>query len=673
MANGDDNAMTAPPDLPPPQQPNIPVPQSALVTAAPFDNSMATQVLAPQTTAIPSVPVQPYDPNIQPHMNWLQRALSDVSDILGGPKTYTLTKAPDGTATVTQQTSTQGEKWGRIAAAALTGAAQGLAHSVGTNALPQAAAAGFQTGMQIPVTQEQQRQKEAAFQNQQLLATANRIHLTQQAHVLGQEAQLNDIKIGDAEAQRYNAYAQELLDSPNAVDVGTIDPSDRDSARLLAAKNPAAMDAFLNKGDKVLRYVWEPDHQMHMIMADKAWTDRMNETPRTVFHEGTPGTDGKPVLETTTLDPNTAPNGKIDDYNMSILTRHYGNLKTWADAIKAEGSDGQKPVRNYQQAYDAWMNETDPAQKAARWQEYTDLRNDAQRNALASAGIQQRRLGLAEEEFEFKKQQASGQAPGDTSKTGEPYLQTLEPGLGNQVRQIVSGEAQIPKASARPGSVANQLRAAAYQADPNLTESRWATIQNFRGKNPGALQVSSLATLLEHTDQAVTNSQRLGDSPSLAVGRSLSGDAAAYKIDADWLTHESGRFIKSGGITQGEWDAGLQNIASPLESVRRKGLSELMRLVGGRVDATRENYLTGTQHPMPLQQYFDPPTIRRLQKYNLVPREALAAGAGAAAPAPTPPPAASAPPVNLLKEGVQTHFDNGQTWTLQNGKAVQVQ
>jgi hypothetical protein len=34
---------------------------------------------------------------------------------------------------------------------------------------------------------------------------------------------------------------------------------------------------------------------------------------------------------------------------------------------------------------------------------------------------------------------------------------------------------------------------------------------------------------------------------------------------------------------------------------------------------------------------------------------------------------AQAPPVNLLKEGVHTTFKNGQTWSLQGGKPVQIQ
>jgi hypothetical protein len=42
---------------------------------------------------------------------------------------------------------------------------------------------------------------------------------------------------------------------------------------------------------------------------------------------------------------------------------------------------------------------------------------------------------------------------------------------------------------------------------------------------------------------------------------------------------------------------------------------------------------------------------------------------GETKPAATP---TSSPPVNLLKEGVETSFKNGQTWTLKNGKPVQV-
>lgn len=51
------------------------------------------------------------------------------------------------------------------------------------------------------------------------------------------------------------------------------------------------------------------------------------------------------------------------------------------------------------------------------------------------------------------------------------------------------------------------------------------------------------------------------------------------------------------------------------------------------------------------------------------PAAASSAKPASGKPAATP---SSTPPVNLLKEGVETSFKNGQTWTLKNGKPVQV-
>jgi hypothetical protein len=58
-------------------------------------------------------------------------------------------------------------------------------------------------------------------------------------------------------------------------------------------------------------------------------------------------------------------------------------------------------------------------------------------------------------------------------------------------------------------------------------------------------------------------------------------------------------------------------------------------------------------------------------QYKVRPDAAAPAASGGE---PTKPAAAptSSPPVSLLKEGVETKFKNGQTWTLKNGKPVQV-
>jgi hypothetical protein len=65
-------------------------------------------------------------------------------------------------------------------------------------------------------------------------------------------------------------------------------------------------------------------------------------------------------------------------------------------------------------------------------------------------------------------------------------------------------------------------------------------------------------------------------------------------------------------------------------------------------------------------------------QYKVRPDAAAPIGSGPAPAAPSAKPAAapaapaSSLPVNLLKEGVETSFKNGQTWTLKNGKPTQV-
>jgi hypothetical protein len=62
-------------------------------------------------------------------------------------------------------------------------------------------------------------------------------------------------------------------------------------------------------------------------------------------------------------------------------------------------------------------------------------------------------------------------------------------------------------------------------------------------------------------------------------------------------------------------------------------------------------------------------------QYKVRPDAAAPIGSGPAPAASSAKPAAAAsssPPVDLLKEGVETSFKNGQTWTLKNGKPTQV-
>ena len=138
------------------------------------------------------------------------RILDKVGSILGGDTTYRLTKASDGSMSIAPETSTMGEKWGRVAAAALGGLAQSLPASFGPAGAATGAAAGIQYGLQLPQQRQQQQEQTVDFENKQLLAKANRIHLTQQTYLLAQQARMANLMATEEAGNIWANYGKTL-------------------------------------------------------------------------------------------------------------------------------------------------------------------------------------------------------------------------------------------------------------------------------------------------------------------------------------------------------------------------------------------------------------------------------------------------------------------------------
>lgn len=113
------------------------------------------------------------------HQSWLAHIIDTVGSILGGNQTLTVTKSPDGTIKVDHNPSTTGEKWGRVAAAALGGAAKGLAAGQGPGGAARAVAAGTEYGLQQPQQRLDQANQQAATMSAQQLRNAQNIALNQ--------------------------------------------------------------------------------------------------------------------------------------------------------------------------------------------------------------------------------------------------------------------------------------------------------------------------------------------------------------------------------------------------------------------------------------------------------------------------------------------------------------
>jgi hypothetical protein len=162
------------------------------------------------------------------HHSRIANAINAVGDILGGNKTLHLQQNPDGSVSVTQVDATPGQKWGRVAQAALAGAAKGFAVGQGPGGAQRAAAAGIQTGMALPQAQQDQTLALADRENdqnrQKQLFNANIAYLNQrnlqQSWQLGEDKKMASEHDEDRDMQFNSAVKQlHMIDVGPATDV----------------------------------------------------------------------------------------------------------------------------------------------------------------------------------------------------------------------------------------------------------------------------------------------------------------------------------------------------------------------------------------------------------------------------------------------------------------------
>jgi hypothetical protein len=218
-------AMLAPPD--PTWNPGNTVPPDAMV-AAPAAPAAAPAAAEPMATIDPSYPTSipsetaPNNPDIERsyHESTWRNILDKVGGILGGDTTIHVTKDKDGNVTMTHDPSTTGEKWSRIAAAALGGAAQGAANSRGPGGAFKGAAAGTEYGLQV----NKERQEDA---DKQVLHQAQMVKLNQDNVINAWNYKNLPQKYADEQAERALNHAKTLDEmgaTPIAMNVS--DPKD---------------------------------------------------------------------------------------------------------------------------------------------------------------------------------------------------------------------------------------------------------------------------------------------------------------------------------------------------------------------------------------------------------------------------------------------------------------
>jgi hypothetical protein len=323
----------------------------------PTNPTMATTPSAPsQTTISPAASAvlapTPMPPDVQQHMGWLGNVLDKVGSILGGDKTYSVKKDTDGNISVSEDPSTRGEKWGRVAAAALTGAGAGLANSQGPGGPARAAAAGIQAGAQMPQQQKQQAQQDATFEQQTQMRNAQKALTQQQIAQSAFNMQQKGIALTQAQVDRSNAIQDWIGSNKVNQDLGTF--KNMDEAMKMTKTNP---DAMANHANGKLHFAQEADGKVHVWNMDQAWLDQKNDKDVT-FKELVPGDspDAPMQFKDHVIQAGSMTNAKIEqaeEGNTNRIAKYQldlGGLQEKADAAKQASQDRQAGIQERAQA-----------------------------------------------------------------------------------------------------------------------------------------------------------------------------------------------------------------------------------------------------------------------------------------------------------------------------------
>jgi hypothetical protein len=588
------------------------------------------------TTPGTEVPAATADPEIaaaSAHHNWLGKILDEVGTILGGDKTIVATKHPDGSVSVEHNPSTTGEKWGRIAQAALGGAARGMAVGQGPGGAGKAFAAGGLAGLQQPQQALDAANKEAANMNAEQLAIANTALTHQklvQTMLASREAGLS---LGAKEAEILQGISDAAAAGPNTVKVGTF----TDMAGIMQAlkSNPAAMAGLTNQALKVFPTSDTEGHvQLEAYLVDKGADNRKNDKTEQMPYTDVDPTTHEPILKSRDIAPQSQPLVQIRQAQQAATAQFIDMHNKWRTAESTADKKDADPVpKSAQEALAMAATEKDPARKQA----LTDLVPGMQKLELAqkAAGRAPAAGGLLGG--------AGGAASSGT--TGDDYLKAaVDPSMWNQVRSIANGDVKMPTAGNRGANQA--LRNAVMNYDPSYTDARYQTKLNFKTKGDSD-SIKQLSTVLAHAERGLKNSAALWLSPSLASGKNLSGDASAYNTDVNFFTGEAGKLALGGVVGLAEAEKISNQLTSPVQSIRDKALNEVLDLTSGKVGGIVQKYRAGAGQELPVHEFFDKPTQELLKRFNIINPDA---GPTTNTPTPTPAPNATAAPAGATNE-----------------------
>ena len=333
LATPDPNAI--PPDIAAVAPTGTPAAIPANLAAPAAGSDMPTPMGTTPGTELPATT----DPEVAAgavHQNWLSRILDTVGTILGGDKTIVATKHPDGTVSVEHNPSTTGEKWGRIAQAALGGAARGMAAGQGPGGAGKAFAAGAESGLSSQQQALDQANKNAAALNAQQLAKAN--HALLDLSIARNQYENQEMPVEFRQKTALNSLA--IADTLHKMGGTMIHHSQNaQDAAVFGNSNPLAVQSHVNgelmpipNADGSIDYWQIPADAANQIVKDDVTYTEQNLDPHNL---------GKLVEKTVTIPGGTKTGGQVTLTLKGVTAQNNKNVGTaWTAQTAAEKAGG---------------------------------------------------------------------------------------------------------------------------------------------------------------------------------------------------------------------------------------------------------------------------------------------------------------------------------------------
>jgi hypothetical protein len=325
------------------------------------NNLVAPNVMGQQT---PTLPAQAALDVSRHHSFWdrILEGLDRAGSILGGDQTMHIRKDTDGNVSITRDPSTMGEKWGRVAAAALGGLSQGLANAQGPGGTARAAAAGIQYGMQLPQQQQQQVEQEATAEQKIMMNNASNAMLHQKAYGAMLDNQALGMAIAQEDGDNLNKILNPLLSSPNAKDYGPVGGWD-ELNRI--RQDPDFIKHHMNGQLTVIPIRGANGRtELHAVATDRSYDNQRVGDGETYFDWKVDPQTGRPVSFTSPITAGSMTHGELQRGNQGRAVQFLDAQSKWGSYQKT-----QQPPKatgsEFDRFYDTWRRDNNLPDTAA--------------------------------------------------------------------------------------------------------------------------------------------------------------------------------------------------------------------------------------------------------------------------------------------------------------------